>query len=118
MFGRKKQSQKPADDAEAQAYIQHLLVEVPRILYTGVVGNQAGSELSVLLELDKAQGVEHIKNLTVNGMPKIPSGDVVEALNRLTMPVASLPTKHHIASLEITITKDGQFNTNTNYRNN
>ncbi len=116
MFGRKKTPQNTSDDGQAQAYIQHLIVEVPRVLYLGTIGNQPGGELSVQLELDSEQAVERIKNLTVNSELKVPSGDLIEALNKLTMPVASLPAKHHIASLQVTILKDGNFNTDVKYR--
>ncbi len=116
MFGKKKN---PAMDQQAaNLKINQLFEQLAMLLYQDVAGANLGSAVHGLLEFDAVQRVTSMTNVSVNDAPKVPSFEVIEKMNALTVPTfQSLPDLYKLKSLELLVTPEGAFNAAPNYLN-
>lgn len=108
MFFKKKSPSNHAFDTAM------LFVQIGAELYEGIGLADGSSTVTASLEFDDQQRVNNISNPLVDGIPKIPPSETIEAINNLAAPLASLPENQRVKALEIEI-ENGQINTNAKY---
>ncbi|MFZ1801517.1 MAG: hypothetical protein WBP14_03800 [Candidatus Saccharimonas aalborgensis] len=108
MFFKKKSPSNHAFDTAT------LFAQIGAELYEGIGLADGSSTVTALLEFDEQQRVSNIKNPLVDGTPKIPPFETIEAINNLAAPLASLPENQRVRALEIEI-ENGQVNINAKY---
>ena len=90
-----------------------LFIEIATELYHSVATTNE-QKLSGVLSFDDQQRISGIKNLTLDGYPKVPPAEFVEKINGLTRSLKSLPAIYKIKTLTVSV-EDGQVNADAEY---
>lgn len=110
MFFRKKTQTAPVFNAQdmVQVYIQ-----IATMLYRDKGQSDGSSEVTAILAFDASLRVSSVDNFLVDGLPRIPSAELIATINDKLTNLA-VPAEHRPKTLSITV-KDGQINTSPKY---
>lgn len=110
MFFRKKVQTTPIFNAQdvAQVYIQ-----IATMLYRDKGQPDGSSEVTVTLTFDTPLRVSSVDNFLVDGLPKVPSAEVIATINDI-LTSRAVPVEDQPKALSISV-KEGQINTSPKY---
>ena len=90
-------------------------MQIAKALYIDLGPQDLSVSLSVLINFDEQQRVSRFENLTVNGVPKMPSFEVTEEINKITAQIKTFPKDYLVKQLEIDIQPGGEIKTDAVY---
>lgn len=91
-----------------------IFTEITKTLFFGMNQGDNTATLSAQLSFDDQQRVSGVHNILINSVPKLPSPDLLEALNKISIQLMTLDEKYRLKGLDVRVT-DGQFHTSADY---
>ena len=110
MFFRKKIKADLAFNGQAMA---QAFVQVAIMLYREVGQPDGSSDVVATVNFDEDLKVSSVDNFLLNGLPKVPSPEVIEAINQ-NLAILAAPVEYRPKALSIEV-KNGEVNTTPAY---
>jgi len=116
MFFGKKTKDSAINQMDANMKMNHMFKSLATSLYHDVAGNKPGLTLDATLEFDRQQRISNLTNVTVDGLPKIPSFEVIETMNNVSVDtLSSLPEIYKLKALKLNIAANSSFDAAPTY---
>ncbi len=105
-------------DNEHNITLNEILTDILKEMYSSFGNEDMSTSLSVNIIFDETHRVSKFDNLTVDGLPKMPTADLVEKINLLSASINELPEKYKLTSCRFSVEPGGNMNITPVYSQN